>query len=144
MLSRNSHPRKPRRGVAAVELAFLAPLLFFLFLITIDFGRVFYFSLTVANCARNGALWQSDPYARMESPYKTLSDAALADASNLNDLKNQSEVTYTNGTDESKNSYVEVTVTYRFQTITRFPGIPSETKLSRTVRMPVAPMNPAL
>lgn len=141
---RQGNARGSRRGVAAVELAFLLPLLVFLFLIAVDFGRIFYFSVTIGNCARNGALWQSDPYAQLESPYKTLTEAALADAFNLNDPDNVPAVTSTTGTDGSSNAYVEVTVTYRFQTLTRFPGIPSDTNLSRTVRMPVAPNNPDL
>jgi len=48
--------RSVRRGVAATELALLLPFLCFLFVITIDFARVFYFDLTVANCARNAGL----------------------------------------------------------------------------------------
>jgi Flp pilus assembly protein TadG len=137
-------PRGFRRGVAAVELAILLPLLVFLFLIAVDFGRIFYFSVTISNCARNGALWQSDPYARVESPYTTLEEAALADAFDLGDSTNKPEVTSKTGTDSTSNAYVEVTVTYHFRTVTPFPLIPSDTQLSRTVRMPVAPENPDL
>lgn len=131
-----------RPGVAAVELAFLLPFLLFLFVITVDFGRAFYFSMTVATCARNGALWQSDPYARAESPYKTLKDAAMADASNLNDPTNQPKIVSTTGTDSTGNEYVEVTVTYQFKSISRFPLLPSSMNITRTAKMPVAPMNP--
>ena len=46
-----------RRGVAAVELAIVLPFLCFLLIVAIDYARIFYFSLTVANCARNGALY---------------------------------------------------------------------------------------
>jgi Flp pilus assembly protein TadG len=128
--------------VAAVELAFLLPLLLFLLVATIDFGRAFYFSITVGNCARNGALWQSDPYTRAESPYKTLEAATFADAGNLNDPTNQPKVTSTTGKDSTDNSYVEVTVTYRFQSVTKFPLIPSNVNIARSVRMPVGPENP--
>jgi Flp pilus assembly protein TadG len=140
-----TNPRQvcKRPGVAAVELAFLLPFLLFLFLITVDFGRVFYSSMTIATCARNGALWQCDPMARNESPYKTLEDAALADAFNLNDPSNRPKVTSATGTDATGNAYVEVTVTCRFQSISSFPLIPADTTLSRTVRMPVAPAQPA-
>ncbi len=50
-----------RRGVAVVELAVLLPLLVFLFVVTVDFARVYYFSLTLQNCARAGAMYASDP-----------------------------------------------------------------------------------
>jgi Flp pilus assembly protein TadG len=136
-------PKKaPRTGVASVEFALLLPFLLLLFLISIDFGRIFYYSMTVSNCARNGALWQCDPYAQAESPYKTLNEAALADAFNINQPGSQPKVSYKTGTDGTNNDYVEVTATYKFQSVTAFPLIPSNFDLTRTVRMPVAPKNP--
>ncbi|HJZ93096.1 MAG TPA: TadE family protein [Gemmataceae bacterium] len=135
--------RRERSGVAAVELAVLAPFLVFLVLIAVDFGRIFYMSVTLANCARNGALWEADPYVRVESPYKTLTDAALADAPNLmNDKKNVPQVTSTSGTDAQGVPYVEVTVKCHFYTVSKFPGIPNDVDLSRTVKMARAPLNP--
>jgi len=153
-------PRGPggqsRRAVAAVEMAVLLPLLVFLCVIAVDFARVFYFSQTIANCARNGALYQSDPYVRLESPYKTLEEAVLADATNLATqativspgLSGQAvadktlAVSKAAGVDAQGLAYVEVTVAYTFRTITRFPGVPSTMTLTRTVRMAVAPDNP--
>jgi Flp pilus assembly protein TadG len=128
-----------RRGVAAVELAVVLPFLAFLFVIAVDYGRIFYYSLTVENCARNGALYGSDPLAASQSPYKSISEAALADASNLSP---QPTVSSRNGADPAGNSYVEVTVSWQFSTITNYPGVPSVTTLSRTVRMRVAPTTP--
>ena len=52
-----------RRGAAVVELALLLPFLTFLLLITIDYCRLFYYSQVVTNCARNGAVFASDPFA---------------------------------------------------------------------------------
>jgi hypothetical protein len=138
----HSCARVGRRAVAAVELAFLLPFLCFLFVVAVDFARVFYFSVTIANCARNGALYESDPYARAQSPYKNVTEAALADASNLNDPLNPSKVNSTTGIDANGYPYVEVTVLYKFKTITNFPGIPGTVDLNRTVRMRVAPPNP--
>src|SRR5690349_9373587 len=51
--------RGPRHGTAAVELAVLLPFLAFMFVIGLDFARVFYFSITLTNCARNGAYYGS-------------------------------------------------------------------------------------
>jgi Flp pilus assembly protein TadG len=125
-----------------VELALLLPFLCFLFVIAVDFARAFYFSLTLSSCARNGALYLSDEYARAQSPYRSVEEAALADAANLNDAANPPRVTSTTGTDGAGYPYVEVTVTWQFRTITNFPGVPSAVSLARTVRMRQAPPNP--
>jgi len=129
---------RSRRGVAVVELAVLLPLLVMVFLITVDFARVFYFSLTLTNCARAGALYACDPVAAVESPFTSVSAAALADATNLSP---QPVISSTNGTDAS-GAYVEVTAKYPFATVTNFPGIPS-VQLTRTVRMRLAANTPS-
>jgi Flp pilus assembly protein TadG len=115
-----------------VELAVLLPLLILLFLITIDFARVFYASLTLTNCARAGALYASDPTTADESPFASVQAAALADATNLTP---QPTITSTSGTDSQGRKYVSVTATYTFQTVTGFPGIPTSVPLTRTVTM---------
>ena len=124
--------KRPRRtGVAAVELAILLPLLAFLFVVAIDFARIFYYCVTVTNCARNGAVYACDTTSAMNSPYKSVQEAALADAGNLSPTPT---VTSTTVSDAGGN-YVEVTVTYQFNTITNYPGIPRTTNVTRTVRM---------
>lgn len=130
--------QKPRNGAAVVELAILLPLLAFLFVIAVDWSRIFYYSITLDNCARNGALYASDPYSIGLSPYSSMSAAALADAPNLSP---QPTVTSTSGSD-SYGNYVECTVTYNFQTVTNFPGVPQSTPLVRTVRVYQAPQFP--
>jgi Flp pilus assembly protein TadG len=135
--------RRTRAGTAAVEMALVLPVLAFLAVISIDFARVFYFSQTVANCARNGALYESDAYVKAESPYKTLEEATFADASNLNDPASPLTVTRASGYDAAGRAYVEVTVHYTFKTITNFPGVPSKVTMHRTVRVAVAPPNPS-
>ena len=110
----------------------MLPLLVLLFLITVDFARVFHFSLTLTNCARAGALYACDPVAATESPFPTVESAALADATNLSP---QPSITSTTGIDDSGRAYAEVTAKYTFTSITSFPVIPKEVKLSRTVRM---------
>ena len=125
---------RERRGSSAVELALVLPLLGLLFLITVDFARLYYHYSIVTNCARNGALYGSDPTAAPESPYSDVTAAALADAP---DLSPQPTVSSTNGTDSSGNSYVEVMVVYPFTTISSYPGLPNPINLTRTVRMRV-------
>jgi Flp pilus assembly protein TadG len=124
--------------VAAVELACLLPFLAFLFVIAVDWARVFYYTLTVTNCARNGALYASDPVTQANSPYASISDAALADAANLSPAPT---VTSAAGSSDGS-AYVEVTVTFPFATVTNFPGVPSNTSITRTVRMNIAPRFP--
>jgi Flp pilus assembly protein TadG len=119
-------------------LAVLLPLLCFLFVITLDFARIFYFSTTVTNCASVGAIYGSyDPTkANDTSGIKTM---ALMDASNLDTTK----MTVTSSTDSATSpTTVSVTVTYTYNTITSFPGVPNQTTLTRTVTMNVTPAVP--
>jgi Flp pilus assembly protein TadG len=133
MRNRANHERK---AVASVELAVLLPFLVFLFVISVDFARIFYFSQVIENCARQGALYASDPKAPAYNLYTSVQQAALADATNLNP---QPTVTSTSGTDQAGNSYASVTVAWQFKTITSYPGVPSNVTLSRKVQMRAAP-----
>ena len=112
----------------------MLPFLAFLAVIAADFGRVFYYSQIVTNCARDGAVYASDATAAAQSPYSSLQQAALAAAANLSP---QPTVTSANGTDSAGNPYVKVTVAWQFQTVTAFPGIPNAVNLNRTVQMRV-------
>lgn len=128
-----------RAGIAALELAVLLPLLAFLFVVAIDYSRLFYFSLTVMNCARNGALYGSDPTAATTlSPYTSIEQAALADAGNLSPQPTITSKTVS----DSTGTYVEVTATYQFNTITRYLGAASTVNLSRIVRMRMTQATP--
>jgi Flp pilus assembly protein TadG len=127
-------PRSPRKGVAVVELAVLLPLLVFLFVVAADFARVYYYSLTLTNCARSGALYASDPAIAGESPFASVEEAALADATNINPPP---AIAQTQGVDANGRPFVAVTATYSFKTVTGFPGLPNPLELRRTVRMPL-------
>jgi Flp pilus assembly protein TadG len=117
-------------------LAVLLPLLVFLFVIAVDFARIFYFSQIIENCARQGALYASDPKAPASNLYSSTQQAALADAAGLNP---QPTVTSATGTDAAGNPYVSVTVAWQFNTIMSFPGVPNSVNMSRTVQMRMAP-----
>ena len=132
-------PRRVRSGASVVELAVLLPLLVFLFLLAADFSRVFYFSLTLTNCARAGALYASDPTTAAESPFPSVTAAALADATNLSP---QPTITQVNGTDSFGRSYVEVSAAYTFTSTAAIPPIPSQVNMTRKVRMYVAAKSP--
>ena len=75
----------PRRGLAAVELALLLPLLVFLCMATVDFARVIYALVTLQNCARNGALYEFYKACGYSLPsgWTSLSTARAGDAGNL-------------------------------------------------------------
>jgi len=126
------HRGNGRRGAAAVEFALLSPILLFLFVIVLDFGRIFFYSQTVENAARAGALYLSDDATVASSPYANVTAAALADASNLSPAPTVASST---GTDADGHGYVRVTVTWTFRLVTRLPGVPATLNLSRTVQM---------
>jgi Flp pilus assembly protein TadG len=144
-----------RKGVATLELAILLPFLCFLFVVSVDFARVFYFAVTVQNCARNGAYYASD-YPNTSYIYNdiygytSINDAVLRDAGNLSPTPTY-QVAYSTSPDgpfnltsaPSGSAYVQVTVNWTFQTITNYPGVPSTLNLSRTTVMQVAPAMPS-
>jgi Flp pilus assembly protein TadG len=135
----SSRVDKPRRGVAVVELAIVLPLVVFLFLIAVDYCRLFYFSQIVTNCARNGALYACDAYSPWHAIYPDVTTAAKADASPS--MSSDLTVTSSTGTDTS-GPFVTVTVSYPFTTLTSYPGIPTQVTLTRTVQMRQAPAAP--
>ena len=139
--------RAARRGMAAAELALMTPVLGLLSLAIVDYARLFSAQTTLADCARNGALYQSykanatgspDPSCLWLTTFADYKAAALSDATNLT---NPAPVVQplTQGTDSAGNSYVQVTVTYSFKTLMTYPGIASPVPLSRTARLMATP-----
>jgi hypothetical protein len=122
------------------------PLLLIFLVGTVDFARLFYHYITISNCARNGALWASDPYANpalgtvtastTQSPYADVTAAALAD-SNLSPTPTVTSPIAT-GTDSAGNATRGVTVNYTFTPFTKYLGI-SSVPMARTVWMRVLP-----
>ena len=133
---RRRTPAPQRRGVAAAELAVVLSTLMVICLAATDYARSVYAVVTIANCARNGALYACDTAFASGTPYTSVQQAALADA---NGLSSTPTVTSTNGTDGNGNSYVDVTVSYPFQTTVNYPGVPHSVTFVRTVRMAIAP-----
>ncbi|CAN5716335.1 hypothetical protein BH23PLA1_BH23PLA1_28640 [soil metagenome] len=150
--------RTRRRGAAAVEMALLLPILTTLLLIAVDFCRLFYHYTIVANCARNGAMYASDPAVGGDSPHsyndqgQPVSRAVAIQNAALHDARNESgqiSLTPTPTVNVEENaSFVAVTVRHDFQMLTSylnsFPFINSRTvQLGRTVRMDVMPAVPS-
>jgi Flp pilus assembly protein TadG len=132
--------RRRRRAVAAVELALVMPFLAFMFIVAVDFCRIFYYTQTVTTAARNGALYLSDPNGPNQSPYASLTAAAQADADPS--IASQLTVTETTGND-GNGPWCQVTVSFTFNTITNFPGIPSTMVVQRTAFIRPAPATPS-
>jgi Flp pilus assembly protein TadG len=118
----------------AAEAALVLPPCLLLLVITVDFSRLFYYHVTITNCARNGALYLSDPAGISYSRYQNVQEAALADAGNLSP---QPTVSSTLLNDASGNRSVAVTVSYPFSMVTSFLGFHT-VHLSRTVQMRVS------
>ncbi len=159
--SRTAKVGKSRSGAAAVELAILLPFLCFLFVIAVDFARVFYFTLTLQNCARNGAYYASN-YPGIYS-YASADDAAKDDyyetRPEYKDINFKPTVEVKYGTSYNgpfvstvpiPDGYVQVTATAPFETefdITKlrrwFKDAPEQNRiLTRTCKMRVAPIIP--
>jgi Flp pilus assembly protein TadG len=140
--------RRPRGGAAAAELGIVLSILFFVTVGILDFARLFYYYETIATCARNGALWASDPSSQSQSPYATASAAALADAGNLSPTPTVDSPYYATSASGAVTStstapltsgYVRVTVHGQFQTLFGFRGYPHTMTLSRSVVMKIIP-----
>lgn len=158
MRLRASGHRPGRVGAATVEFALLLPFIMFLFVVAIDFARIFYFGVVIENSARNGAYYASDyPNANYIYNdiygYKNLDEAVLKDATGINGMTDSNKATYTVGysssasgpftsTADASSKYVKVNVKWDFYSLTQFPGIPAVLNMNRGVIMKVAPALP--
>jgi hypothetical protein len=146
-----------RGAVAAAELAVLLPFLAFILLATIDFARVFYYAVTIENCLHNGAIFGSQTFDNQNQQWlgnnqywqgpngQIVSQGRAAselDGTNLNPVLGDSNITVANATAADGNPVSIVTISYPFQTITQFPGIPSQLTIQRSAQMRVAPAVP--
>jgi len=125
-----------RHAAAAVELAVVLPLLVFVFLLAVDFCRIFYATQIVQNCAYAGALYGSQAAASSASATTAAQQAAVAEGTNLTPPLAASQVTYT---PPDSNNNIKVGVTYTFSTLAPFLGIPHSTTITRTVTMAAVP-----
>jgi Flp pilus assembly protein TadG len=101
-------------------MALLTPVLAFILMAAVDFGRLFYTWLTITSCARNGAL-----YGCLDTTYSTdtsgIQTAALNDASTLSPVLTASNITSSTGNDADGNAAVMVTVKYNFYPLIKYP-----------------------
>jgi Flp pilus assembly protein TadG len=155
MRVRISSEARPHPGAATVEFALILPFLMFLLVVAVDYARIFYFGVTVQNCARNGAYYASrypnnnylynDLYG-----YTNLDDAVTRDAGDLTPAPTWT-VAYGTSPDGPFNlsaappaggGYVRVTVHWTFHTLTNYPFIPASVNVSKDCVMKMAPDMP--
>ncbi len=127
---------RSRRGVAAVELAALLPVLLFMSMASIDFSRVVYALVTLQNCARNGALYEFNSAAGFGSTYTSLTQAVTADSGGLT-LNSPTA----SSPGQATNNYVTVTVSCQFSLLSLpalqgLPGLPGSLTLTQSSTMP--------
>lgn len=143
MVCRQSQPR--RRAAAAAEFAVLAPFLAFVFVIGVDAARVFYHSLVVTYCARDGAAYGCWSQANAKDT-AGIKAAATADNSAIAGITSDSvAVTLDSNTSPTT---VRVVVNYNFRTIASYviPGkfnVPTTYVITRSCQMNVAPDTPS-
>jgi len=129
------------------------PFLCFMFVAATDYARIFYYAVTLQNCARNGAYYAAD-YPNNNYLYNdiygytSVDDAILRDATNLSPAPTYTVLYGTlatgpfTSTTKPASGYVQVTVMWTFQSVTNYPGIPSNVSLSRQAVMRIAPAMP--
>lgn len=138
MIRRAGTPTGRRRAGAAVEFAALLPFLIFLAVIGTDWARLFYYTIAIESAARTGALWAADTTSQSESPYTSVTAAALSACPNLTPTPTVAEAAET----VDGRPGVRVTVNVQFTTLTNLPGVPKTENLTRSVAMRVIPVTP--
>jgi len=140
-LKGNINRRRKQRGSAFVEFALASTLLVPLLFGVMDFGRLFYASIEVANAAAAGANYGSRNAGNMTDA-TGISTAAKNDSPDLPSMTvASSKVCQDNSgasvdcSSSSAYQYVSVTASYTFQTTFNYPLIPSSVPLNKTVMM---------
>ena len=105
-----------RRGIAVVELALVLPLLLLIFVVTVDFARIFYNAQVVSDCARSTALFASNPDLSDKTTYESAVEFGLKCGESLQPPPTIEIRQIT----EAEIHYVEVTVTQNFRLIVPF------------------------
>jgi Flp pilus assembly protein TadG len=149
--------RKDRKGAAAVEMALVLPFLVLILLIAVDFARIIYYTIVIDNCCHNAVIFGSQTYDNQNQQWignnqywqgpssqmlTTEQAAGDVDGTNLSPALANSNVSVSPASDSKGNAVNNVTITYTFNTITRFPGIPSTVTITRTAQVRVAPATP--
>ena len=125
-----------RRGAVVAELAILLPLLTLMFVIAVDFCRVFFASQAIESCAYSAAMYASG-VARGDSETSAeqlAKEAAVADGKSLTPpLQAEQVVVAISG------GQATVTIAYDFALFQKYLGSSGTQKIRRSVQMTQAP-----
>lgn len=125
-----------RRGVSAVEFALVLPVLLILVGGAVDFGRCFYTHIAVTNAARAGAEFASTHPVTVKTLAVWQADIGGVVARELGDRFTETPVVAAPmPAAEGSMKRASVTVTYPFETVVTWPGVPDEFLITRTVQM---------
>lgn len=137
--------RKMKKGQTMVEIALVLPALALLLVLVADFARVFYAAIGVASAARAGVQYGAQNYTTAINFY-AIQQAALNDGQNVSGLTaeakdfcmcNGSKVVCSPPQCAEPQLFVQVKTKATFNTLLRYPGIPSQLPLSSTAVMEV-------
>jgi hypothetical protein len=112
--------------------------------------------MTIDNALENAMLFSSQSFDNQNqqwigttqywqgpgSQLSTATDAAQLDAANLTPALPSANVTTATGNDADGNVIATVTVSYTFQTLVPYPGLPSQVAIQRSGQIRVAPAVP--
>jgi Flp pilus assembly protein TadG len=148
-----------QRGIATLEFAIAGPLLLLMMLGAVDFGRVFYHAVTLANAAGTGAFYGSTTLIRTahttsavngtrtdgqidkvaKEDAKDLGEAVTATSARIcrcpGSSANVNCITGTCAGYGAPRVYVAVQVRETFNPIVRYPGVPGNFTVGRTAYM---------
>lgn len=132
--------RRSQSGGAALELAFVAPLLLLLLIGVADFGRAFYTSVTVSNAARAGAEYgaQGPQTSGDTVGMKNFAQGDGQEAGTMTigarrycECGGAAHACTACADGSAPDVFVEVTATKSFSMLLRYPGLPSSLTISR-------------
>lgn len=129
-----------RRGAVLVEFAILLPVLVAIVLGCVDFGRFAYTYIAVSNAARAGAFFAStQPVdSKTWNAWVLAVQQASVNEMSVNFTASQISVpTPVMVTDSNGLKTVQVQVSYPFETIVNWPGMPHRMTLRHAVAMRV-------
>jgi Flp pilus assembly protein TadG len=149
---RGQRGRWAANGQSYAELALALPAMVLLFVVAVDFGRLFYTYIGVINAARAGAQYGMLNIANAANT-SGMQKVAEDDGSSIPNLSVTATLctcgtptstatscgasTSTYCTDDPQGNYVVVTATAPFATIVKYPGVPSSVTLKSQAVMQV-------
>jgi hypothetical protein len=136
---RESANMERHRGQSLVELALVTPILIILILIVADGARVFSANIQIGNAAREGANYASRSYDNAEDILE-IRNSALQELGTAGTIFGTAPVVDAYGpsdgcVDDFGYDCVRVTVTYQFDMLFDFPGLPGQINLERSAQM---------